>query len=176
MKRSEKYVINFGGLPKGVHEFVFEVDQEFFEKFENSIVQKVSADVLVTLEKKDAMMMFDFTIEGVATLPCDRCLELMDVDLEGYNELIVKFGETEGEESEDVIVLSNKAHELDVSQYIYEYITMLIPLRNVHPDDESGNSTCNPEALKELEKYKIHEEEQKPVDPRWEALKNINPN
>lgn len=176
MKHSGKYVINFGSLPKGIHEFVFEVDNTFFEQFENALVQKVNADVLVTLEKEDTMLMIDFTIEGTATLPCDRCLEEMEIEIEGYNELIVKFGDHAEEESEDVIIISNKAHELDLSQYIYEYITMLIPLRNVHPDDENGNSSCDPEALKELEKYKIHEEEQKPIDPRWDALKNINPN
>ena len=175
MKRSGKYVINFGSLPKGIHEFVFEVNDEFFEKFENSIVQKATADVLVTLEKEDTMLMLDFTIEGTVTLPCDRCLEEMNVEIEGYNELIVKFGDTPEEESDDVIVIPNKAHELDLSQFIYEFISMLIPLRNVHPDDENGIGTCNPEALKNLEKYKIHEEE-KPVDPRWEALKKINPN
>ena len=176
MKRFGKYVINFGGLPKGIHEFVFEVDESFFAHFENSIIQKAKADVLVTLEKEDTMLLLDFTIEGSATLPCDRCLEELNIEIEGYNELIVKFGENEEEESEDVIVLPAKAHEIDVSQYIYEYITMLVPIRNVHPDDEDGNSTCDPEALKELEKYRHHEEEQKPTDPRWEALKNINPN
>ncbi len=176
MKRFGKYVINFGSLSKGIHEFVFEVDDSFFEQFENSIAQKVKADVLVTLEKEDTMLFLDFTIEGSATLPCDRCLKELSIDIEGYNELIVKFGEQEEEESEDVIVLSNKAHELDVAQFIFEYITMLIPIRNVHADDEKGNSTCDPEALKEIEKYRVHEEEQKPTDPRWEALKNINPN
>ena len=176
MKESGKYVINFAGLPKGIHEFEFEVNHEFFEQFENAIVQKITADVLVTLDKKDTMLMLDFTIAGVATLPCDRCLEEMDIELEGYNELIVKFGDHAEEESEDVIVIPSKAHELDVAQYIYEYITMLIPLRNVHEEDETGNSTCNPEALKEIEKYKIHEEEEKKIDPRWEALRNINPN
>lgn len=175
MKHSGKYVINFGSLPKGTHEFVFEVNDEFFEQFENSIVQKAMADVLVTLEKEDTMLLLDFTIEGTATLPCDRCLEEMIIDIEGYNELIVKFGETSEEESDDVIVIPNKSHELDVSQFMFEYITMLIPLRNVHPDDENGIGTCNPEALKELEKYKIHEEE-KTTDPRWAALKKINPN
>jgi uncharacterized protein len=176
MKRFGKYVINFGSLSKGIHEFVFEVDDAFFEQFENSIVEKVKADVLVTLEKEETMLLLDFTIEGTATLPCDRCLEELNIDIEGYNELVVKFGEHEGEESEDVIILPNKAHEIDLSQFIYEYISMLIPIRNVHPDDEAGNSTCDPEALKELEKYRVHEEEQKPTDPRWEALRKINPN
>ena len=175
MKRSEKYMINFGSLSKGIHEFVFEIDADFFEQFENSIVQKVKADILVTLEKNDIMLLLDFTINGIAKLPCDRCLEELNVEIEGFNELLVKFGELAGEESEDVIVLPNKAHQLDVSQFIYEYISMLIPLRNVHADDETGKSLCNPEALKEIEKYKIHEE-QKPTDPRWEGLKSINPN
>jgi uncharacterized protein len=176
MKRFGKYVINFGSLSKGIHEFVFEVDDSFFEHFENSIVEKAKADVLVTLEKEETMLMLDFTIQGTVTLPCDRCLEELNMDIEGYNELIVKFGEDEEEESEEVIILPHKAYEIDVSQYIYEYITMLIPLRNVHPDNEQGAGTCNPAALKELEKYKHHEEEQKPTDPRWEALKRINPN
>ncbi|MCX6290544.1 MAG: DUF177 domain-containing protein [Bacteroidetes bacterium] len=176
MKRREKFVINFGSLSKGIHEFVFEVDDSFFEHFENSIAQQAHADVLVTLEKKDDLLLVDFTIEGIAKLPCDRCLEELEIPLEGYNELMVKFGEKEEEESEDVIVLPAKAHELDVSQFIYEYITMLIPLRNIHLEDDDGNSTCNPEAIKNLEKYRIHEEEIKPTDPRWEALKKINPN
>jgi len=176
MKPLGKYVIQFGSLPKGIHEFVFDVEDSFFEQFEHSIVKKANIGVLVTLEKKEDMLLVDFTLEGTVTLPCDRCLEEMDVPVEGYNELVVKFGEENGEESEDIIVLPEKSHELDVSQLIYEYITTLTPMRNVHPEDENGNSTCNEEALRELEKYRIHEEEQKPIDPRWEALKNINPN
>ena len=175
MKSSEKYNISFGGLSKGIHEFVFEINDEFFEEFEHSIVQKAKAEILVTLEKKDDMLLLDFTIRGVTTLACDRCREELNVEVEGFNELLVKFGDNKEEETEDVIVLPVKAHQLDVSQFIYEYVTMLIPLRNIHPEDAAGNSLCNPEALKEIEKYIAHEE-QKPVDPRWEALKKINPN
>jgi len=55
---------------------------------------------------------------------------------EGFNEADRKFGENAGGGSEDVIVIPTKAHELDVSHFIFEFITMLIPLRNVHEDDE----------------------------------------
>jgi len=176
MKRSGKYVINFGSLPDDFHEFEFEVTDSFFDQYENSIVHKGTVDVLVTLEKKQNMLLLDFTMDGVITVQCDRCLEDLDIDISSYNELIVKLGEERGEESEDVIILPSKDHELDVSQYIYEYINVLVPLRNVHPDDENGNSTCNPDILKAIEKYRIHEEEEKPADPRWEGLKGINLN
>lgn len=175
MKRSGKYVINFGSLTDDVHEFEFEIDDSFFEQYENSIVQKGTIDVLVTVEKKQNMLLLDFTMEGTITVQCDRCLEPLDLDLSSYNELIVKVGEEEDQGSDDVIVLSSKEHELDVSQYLYEFITVAVPLRNVHDEDENGNSTCNPEVIKEIEKYRIHEEE-KHVDPRWEGLKGINLN
>ena len=54
------------------------------------------------------------------------------------NELGAKIGEESGEEAEDVIVLSNREYELDLAQFIYEYISVIIPLRNVH-EDENGN-------------------------------------
>jgi uncharacterized metal-binding protein YceD (DUF177 family) len=169
------FVINFGNLAPGEHEFEFEVKDSFFQRFENSVVQKGNVDVLVVVEKKESMLLLDFTMEGTVTVPCDRCLEDLDLDIEGYNELIVKVGEENAELSEDVIMISSKEHEIDVSQFIYEYITLMIPMRNVHDEEENGQS-CDPEILKELEKHLTHESPEPPPDPRWDALKNINLN
>lgn len=176
----KQFVINFGSLPNGEHEFNFEVDDTFFQHFENSLIQKGDVGVLVVMEKKENMLLLDFTMEGVVTVPCDRCLEDLDLEIEAYNELIVKFGAEEEEETEEVVVLSPKEYELNVAQYIYEFLTVLIPLRNVHDEEENGQG-CDPEVLKEIEKHLAKEpsnekEEDAPIDPRWEALKNINPN
>ncbi|HNP47800.1 MAG TPA: DUF177 domain-containing protein [Bacteroidia bacterium] len=177
MSAPRDFVINFGSLGRAEHEFEFEVNDSFFQRFENSIVQKGQVDVLVVLEKKEHMLLLDFTIEGRVTVQCDRCLEDLDLDIESYNELVVKIGEESGEEAEDVIVLSNREYELDLAQFIYEYISVIIPLRNVH-EDENGNPDCDPEILKELEKHLSHEEEEEkpPSDPRWDGLKGINLN
>ena len=177
MSGAREYVINYGSLPFGEHEFEFHVSDSFFQKFENSLVQKGDIDVLVVLDKKEAMMLLDFTMEGHIIVECDRCLEDLDLDIESFNELIVKLGEETGEEAEDVIVISTREHELDVAQYIYEYISVLIPMRNVH-EDEEGNPDCDPEVLKVLEKHIAPEEKEEnpPADPRWDALKGINLN
>ncbi len=162
------FIINFGSLTTGEHEFEFEVTDSFFKKFDNSIIEKGNVDVLVVVERKDNMLLLDFTMEGEITVQCDRCLENMELELEGYNELIVKLGDENEELSEEMIVISSREHELDVSQYIYEFLTLMVPMRNVH--DDNG---CDPEVLKEIEKHLSHDH---PSDPRWDALKDINLN
>lgn len=169
------FIINFGSLAAGEHEFEFEVKDSFFNQFENSVIEKGAGNVLVVLEKKDKMLLLDFTMEGTVTVQCDRCLENLDIDIEGYNELIVKIGEEKEELSEKVVVISSKEYEIDVAQYIYEFITLMIPMRNVHDENENGQK-CDPEILKELEKHITHESPEAPSDPRWDALKNINLN
>jgi uncharacterized metal-binding protein YceD (DUF177 family) len=169
------YTISFGSLTTGEHEFEFAIKDSFFQRFDNSIIQKGDVDVLVVIEKKDNMLLLDFTMEGTVTVQCDRCLEDLELDIQSFNELIVKVGEENEELSENVIVISSKEHELDVSQYIYEFITLIIPMRNIHDESENGQA-CNPEILKELEKHITPESKEQPTDPRWDALKNINLN
>jgi DUF177 domain-containing protein len=84
-------------------------------------------------------------------------------------------GSDSEDEDDDIITIAANEHELDLSQYIYEYITLSLPIKRVHPEDEKGNSTCNKEVLKKLEKFLI-EEENKNTDPRWNGLKNIKLN
>ncbi|MEY4595404.1 MAG: hypothetical protein RIQ47_1814 [Bacteroidota bacterium] len=175
MGRSRDYVVEFGALPLGEHEFEFEVDDTFFQQFENSILQHGKIDVLVVLEKKSNMLLLDFTLQGEVTVTCDRCLDNMTLEMEGYTELIVKLGDHSEEEAEDVIMIPATEHQLDLAQYIYECISVMVPMRNVHPDDDEGNSTCNPEIIREIEKHQ-HSEAPGEIDPRWEMLKKINLN
>lgn len=175
MSGARDFIINFGSLPFGEHEFEFQVDDTFFQKHEHSLVQKGNIDVLVVLDKKETVMLFDFTMEGEVIVECDRCLEDLTLSIESFDELIVKFGDQQETESEDVFVVAPKEYEIDVSQFIYEYIMLQIPMRNVHDEEENGQ-TCDPEVLRELEKHKINLEETPPVDPRWDGLKGINLN
>ncbi len=167
------FIINIGSLAAGEHEFEFELNDSFFTRFEHSIINKGSVDVLVVVKKKDNMLLLDFTMEGIVTVQCDRCLEDLDLNVESYNELIVKIGEANEELSEKIVVITSKEYEINVAQYLYEFISLSIPMRNVH--DENGQ-VCDPEILKELEKHITHENPEPPSDPRWDALKNINLN
>jgi len=74
--------------------------------------------------------------------------------------------------AENVVMISSKEHEIDVSQYIYEFISLMIPMRNIH--GENDGEGCDPEILKEMEKHIVKDNNSS--DPRWDALKDINLN
>jgi uncharacterized metal-binding protein YceD (DUF177 family) len=177
MTSTREFVINFGNLGEGEHEFEYRLDDTFFLKFEQTPIYSGDVEVLIVLEKKENMLLLDFTMEGELVLPCDRCLEDLELEMESYNELIIKFGDVKEEQeiADDVLILPEKQNELDVSRFIYEYITLLIPMRNVH-EDENGNPNCDPEVLKELGKHGMNPGGDQANDPRWDILKNINLN
>jgi uncharacterized metal-binding protein YceD (DUF177 family) len=92
--------------------------------------------------------------------------------IEFATKLFVKFGETNEEQTDEIIVLSFSEHEFDLKQYLYEYILLSLPYRKVHPNDKKGKSLCNKEMLKKLNEYVIRGDDQT-IDPRWDNLKNL---
>lgn len=171
MNRLKEFQIQFVALEPGTHQFEFEVNDSFFEHFEYSQIQHAKIYIDVVLEKMERMMVFTIGIEGEALVTCDRCTEEFTIPLTDTQRLIVKLGAEYLEESEDVVVIPETEYQFDLSSYIYEFIHLALPVRLLHPDDENGNSTCNPEMLRLLETLAPSAES---VDPRWEALKKLN--
>jgi len=171
-----KYGIAYQGLSEGIHELDFDVDNSFFEGLEYSEIKKGDLKVKVLLNKKPSFLELDFKINGNVELLCDRCLDeyIQEIDYKG--KLFVKFSTNEGDLAEDVIVLSPSENELNIAHYIYESIDLSIPLKRVHPDNENGEHTCDPEMLKKLDNYIIDEPTNDNIDPRWDDLKNLTAN
>lgn len=172
MKTNRLYVIPFKGLKVGKHDFDFDIDDRFFEGFEASEIKKGRVKVDVLLDKKSTMLEFKFKLHGSVEVTCDRCLDEFNMPVTFESVLFVNFGETPEEQSDEIIVLSHNDFELDIAQYIYEYILLSLPVKRVHPDDASGLSTCNQEMLKKLNEYVVRENESD-IDPRWNDLKNL---
>ncbi len=168
----EQYIIPFGGLKPGHHAFDFVVDNVFFDQFEHTEIKSGNVAVHLDMAREERMMVLDFSILGKVTLACDRCLEPVNITVEGKEKLVVKLGDHYEEESELVVIIPEDDKLLDISSYLYEYLHLLLPLKRVHPEDENGKSLCNPEVM---EKLKALAEQHIP-DPRWEALKQLKHN
>jgi uncharacterized protein len=164
-----QYVIQFGGLKPGVHQFTFLIDELFFEHFEYSEIKKGKVPVDLSLEREEKMLVLHFTIEGFVEVLCDRCYSPFSQPVKGKETLIVKFGKDFHEENEEVQIIPEGELHIDVSPFIYEYIHLLLPYRKVHPEDEEGNSLCDPEVIKRIEERETLSE----PDPRWEVLKKL---
>ena len=92
-------------------------------------------------------MTVDCKVVGELTLTCDRCAEDLVMPIDVAIALNVKFGQEE-EEDDDVretIFIPAGESALDLSQTIYDYVCLSLPLQRVHP--EGG---CSQAALKYL--------------------------
>jgi len=169
LERLIEYKIPFKGISEGQHEYKFHVQDAFFDAMESEDIHQADVQVVLKLDKQSRMMILDFDIQGKIVLACDRCLEALDFPINITNQLIVKYGKGDVDEDSDILYLADDEYQLDVSRIIYENIVLIIPIKNVHPDDEDGNSTCNKEQIDLIEQYSKRTEN----DSRWDALKNL---
>jgi uncharacterized protein len=167
----DSYSIGLSGLKEGRHEIDFEIDDKFFESFEESEIKEGSLFANVALEKRSSHADLLIRISGRVKVCCDRCLEMFFYPVECENRLLAKFGKKIEDDDPDIISLPSVEHELDLKQLFYEYIYLALPIKRVHPDDENGNSTCDPEMLKRLKELIVEEENDN--DPRWDELKKL---
>lgn len=174
---SSEYDIAFKGLAEGLHTYDYQIGERFFEHFEERLVDKGDVWVKVTFEKRSTLIKLHLKIGGSLVLTCDRCLEEYNQPITNEAELFVKFGEKEFEEGDNVIWILPEEYKINLAQIIYEYVSLSIPLRHVHPKDENGERECNRDMVKKLKEYtRASKAQDHPGDPRWNALKNLENN
>ena len=167
------FIISFKGLKEERHSFDFNIDKEFFEKFEESEIREGNLSAIVEMDKKSSHLDLFLQISGTVMISCDRCLEMFPYTINSKNRLIVKFEKEISKEDPDIIYLPPEEYELDLRQHLYEFIHLALPIRRVHPSDKTGTTGCDPEMIKKLNELLIDEDRQNKEDPRWEELKKL---
>ncbi len=171
-----QFIIPFKTLTNGIHQFDYLIDDAFFENYEMSEIKKGNIKVDVTLEKTENILTFFYHLKGTANVMCDRCLDYFDLPIEREFQMFVKFGKERLEQTDEILVIPETDNEINIMQYIYEYINLSLPIQRIHPDDKDGYSQCNAEFLEKLKEFSKTEKQENEVDPRWEILKNIKLN
>ena len=166
MGQNDDMKIRFSGLKTGSYNYHFMLDEEFFEEWKNEEIEGGKVEIEAKMERMERMLMFTFSLSGEVATPCDRCLGRVTIPIEGEEHLCVRFSDTEICDDEDVVVLPENAFEIDLKQWLYEYVAVRIPMQHVHPDGE-----CDPEMTKFIKEE--GEEMEEEMDPRWEALKKL---
>lgn len=170
-----QFIIRLNGLPIGSHLYEFKVDNSFFDTREYSEIEGGKFNVKLELIKQNNLITLVFTIDGTAHVACDRCTKPYDVEINACEEMLLKFGNPDEEHPENVLVLPHGANELDISQPLYEFISLALPYRRV-PCEEDETFECDEETLKKLNEISTDEPEQNPGDSIWDKLKNLNIN
>lgn len=172
----KQFSIPFTGLKIGKHQFDFDIDNSFFDAFEYSLVKKGSLEARVELDKQETMLILQFHITGTIVLDCDKCLAEFNSPVEINERQIVKFAEDELESDDlEIISLSKKESEIEISGLIYEFITVAVPYIKICEENGDGETKCDQEMIVRLESLAVgtKEEQQDDEDPRWAALKKL---
>ena len=169
-----EFDIPFVGLKQGKHRFEFEVDNTFFEAFEYTEFNSAQLKVVANLLKQSTMLEFELNVEGVVNVNGDLTNEPFDQPVNGALQLIVKFGEEYNDENEDILIIPHGAHQVNLSQYIYEMIVLAVPQKRIHPKVLDGTIDSDMlERLESLQPKETKEDTTQETDPRWDALKKL---
>lgn len=158
------------------HELNYQIGDSFFEQFEDSLIEKGEFDVQIVLVKSETMLQFDFDIKGKAQLICDRSLEEFEYPFSKRSKMVFKFGEEFEEVSDEMVILPRGTAELNIASWIYEFITLEIPFKKLHPkfqeeedefDDDDGLELVYSDEVDDTEEL---DQEEKPNE-MWAELK-----
>ena len=163
------YSIPIQGLKLGVHRFKYILDSAFFRHFEDSPITEGVIEADLQLDKRSDMLLLDFHLKGYVNAACDRCTAPIRLPVEDERQLVVKYGDAEGEEEDEVVFISREAPEFNVAPYLYEFDVLALPITNTYDCASDPNPTCNFDVLKSLENS-AGESKSNPV---WDALKGL---
>ena len=175
MKPFKDYIIPFIGLKVGEHHFDYQIDNTFFKNFEYDEFNEVNVKVDLKLEKKSTFLELNFSALGTINVNCDITNEPYNETINDTFKLVVKFGDEYNDDNEDILIISHREYEINVSQFVYELIVLAVPTKRVHPGVEDG--TLKSDILSKLEELSPNKDikikSSEAIDPRWNTLKKL---
>lgn len=141
------YSIPIQGLKTGIHAFRYELDGTFFDKFEDSPIGDCALQYEVQLDRRPDMLVLDFDLRGTIEAECARCTASIHLPVESQRQLIVKFGDAEGETEDEVVFIHRETSEFNVAAYLYEFAVLSLPITNTYDCQSEEHPPCNFEVL-----------------------------
>ncbi len=167
--------------------YEFLLDNQFFMDLDEPEVQKGKLAVTLEVRKAVDIFLLDFRTEGYIIVPCDRCLDEMELPILSTDHLKVRTGIALAEE-DDMVVVPEEDGYINVAWFMYEFIVLNIPIKHVHAPGK-----CNKDMMSKLKEHlrtemdegdddeemlmlsetKESDEDSHKTDPRWNELKKI---
>jgi len=179
------YDIAFVGLKQGIHEYQYQVDDRFFEAYQQQDFRNCRANIKLTLDKQNGFMLLKFEIGGAVEVTCDRCgSNALPMNLWDEFNVVVKLAEDPDsmnvqEEDPDVYYISRGESHLHIADWIYEFVNLSIPMQRMCNEKEEGSDFCDNDVLAMLRQAAAATAaEERPVseNPIWKGLEKLKKN
>ncbi len=167
-------------LPFGTHAVECHLDESFFNLDEQTEVRRADVDVTLQVTRKsENTYHLEVACDGTVTIPCDRCLDDLDLPVEVDYSLNVEQMGTELDDSNDeLLIVPSDWRELDAAPIVRDTVLLAIPMTHCHENEDD----CNADMLDLLDSHLAEavpddvdddQSETTSTDPRWEALKKL---
>jgi len=167
-------------LPFGTHAIECHLDESFFNLEEQIEVRRADVDATVEVTRKsESAYRLEVSCRGTVTIPCDRCLDDLDLPVDVDYRLNVEQTGTELDDTNDeLLIVPSDWRELDVAPIVRDTVLLAIPMSHCHESEDE----CNAAMLDVLDSHRVEavsdaeaspQSEATGTDPRWAALKKL---
>jgi len=171
-----KYCIDIVSLKDQEYQYNYSIGPSFFQHFKESEIENCSLECFIVLRKTEGFIEAKFRIEGMVELECDRSLEKFEYPIDLERKMIFKYGEEDMEIDDEIEMISYGRQSIDMSQFIFEFISIEIPMKKLHPKYANEEQMDDEQLFFSSDKASEKETDSKEIDPRWEALKKLKNN
>ncbi|RDV11815.1 DUF177 domain-containing protein [Pontibacter diazotrophicus] len=181
MKKLRDYEIGIAKLSNKQHLYEFELDDSFFDLFGKDIILGGNLIAHVELDKTESMLTFHMDIKGHVRLTCDRSLDEFDYPIDVQSKFRIKYGDENVELDDDLWQITPNTQAINIAQHLYDYIGLAVPMKKLHPrfveetdEDDDDQDILIYSSRNAAESDDEDDDDDEDVDPRWDALRNLN--
>jgi uncharacterized protein len=181
VKKLKDYEIGIAKLSNKKHQYEFEMDDSFFDLFGGDIILGGKLLAKVELDKTESLLTLDFDIAGNVRLACDRSLDEFDEPVHIQETFRMKFGAEDKELDDDLWQIASDTQTINVAQHLYDFIGLSLPMKKLHPRFRDEEDEQDEDAILIYSSRHANDDSEDDdsdddddVDPRWDALKNLN--
>ena len=138
-------------------DYEFLLANQFFADIDAPEIQKGKLQVQLNVRKTMGVYVLTFHIEGFVIVPCDRCLDDLELPVMTDDTLKVKLGAAFSDE-DDMVIVPEEDGYINVAWFMYEFIALSLPMKHVHAPGK-----CNKGMMGALNKHlrtSVDEEEE----------------
>ncbi|MDR3137505.1 MAG: DUF177 domain-containing protein [Tannerellaceae bacterium] len=169
MAKFSAYEVNLKSFSGKEQTYEYLLENAYFANIDNDDMRKGKVQVNLTVDRKGSLFELNFYLQGWVKVPCDRCLDEVELPVESRNKLMVKFGKEFSEESEEIVIVPEEEGSINVAWFLYEFIVLSLPMKHVHAPGK-----CNREMAAHLRHHtaSVEDEETKFDDFEMETSEN----
>lgn len=158
-------------IPEGESSKKAKLPKDYYELDDE--MKLLGADIIISFYRTDRFIKVSFDVNSSVELICDRSLDLFEKTIEGTFDILFQPDEIQESETERSAVKQIPADDLviDIEDEVRDTIMLNIPIKKVHPRfiDETGK----PEEFGIAKFGESDDDDEDPIDPRWEKLKKL---